>query len=100
MRASSRCSMGVRYRNFPVGTSMIFRGVAELSFTEQVLMRFRCRFKLYRDENDSMHRSHQCRFPAIRSVVIRCKALHTLFIGSLRAGLLIEYTPFDILYTW
>lgn len=96
MHLISRCSTVVRYRNFPVGTSTIFLGVAELSFKRQGLMRFMCRSRLYRDEKYSMHRSHQCRFPAIRSAVIRFKVHYTPVVGSSLVNLLSKYTPFDI----
>src|SRR5258706_10269317 len=79
---------------------MIFQGMAELSLKQQVLMCFRCRFKLCRDEKDSMHQLHQYRFPVIRSAVMRFKVPHTPFVGSSQAGLQIEYTPFENLYVW
>ena len=63
-------------------------------------MRFMCRFRLYLDEKNSMHRSHRCWFSAIRFAVIGFKVHRAPSVDSSRAGLPIEYTLLEILLVW
>ena len=63
-------------------------------------MRFLCRLRLYLDEKNRKHRSHQCWFLAIRLSVIGFKVHRAPSVDSSRAGLPIEYTVFEIVSVW